>query len=72
MNGEATDGQPPADGETAAEKSDGEDEDEDDDNVNVVIGDIHQKTSTSYTAPSNLHIKRGNLLTLTKVRLRQH
>ena len=44
--------------------SEGEDEeDDDDDNINVVIGDI--RTTPSYN--SNLHIKRGNLLTLTKV-----
>ncbi len=46
-------------------KSDGEEEDDDDDNINVVIGDI--RTTPSYAAGSNLHIKRGNLLTLTKV-----
>lgn len=43
--------------------SEGEDEDDEDDNINVVIGDI--RTTPSYN--SNLHIKRGNLLTLTKV-----
>ncbi|XP_065211275.1 pre-mRNA 3'-end-processing factor FIP1 isoform X2 [Planococcus citri] len=45
--------------------SEGEDEDDDDDNINVVIGDI-RTTPTNYNS-SNLHIKRGNLLTLTKV-----
>lgn len=44
--------------------SDGEEEDDDDDNINVVIGDI-RTTPNNYNA--NLHIKRGNLLTLTKV-----
>lgn len=44
--------------------SEGEEEDDEDDNINVVIGDI--RTTPSYN--SNLHIKRGNLLTLTKVR----
>lgn len=45
--------------------SEGEEDEDDDDNINVVIGDI--RTTPSYN--SNLHIKRGNLLTLTKVSL---
>lgn len=67
-NGEATDAA--ATGETGkksksgAKLSEGEEEDDEDDNIDVVIGDI--RTTPNYNA--NLHIKRQNLLTLTKVR----
>lgn len=63
MNGEAEEGE--GDKEGADRKlSEGEEEDDEDDNINVVIGDI-RTTPNNYNA--TMHIKRGNLLTLTKV-----
>lgn len=54
-------------GETAGEEKDkakdSDEEEDDDDNINVVIGDL--RTTPGYGP--GLHIKRGNLLTLTKV-----
>lgn len=65
-NGEAT-AAPTEEGgkksKSGAKLSEGEEEDDEDDNIDVVIGDI--RTTPNYNA--NLHIKRQNLLTLTKV-----
>lgn len=68
-NGEATEAAATEEGggkksKSGAKLSEGEEEDDEDDNIDVVIGDI--RTTPNYNA--NLHIKRQNLLTLTKVR----
>ena len=62
VNGDAEEGEGDAE-KTDRKLSEGEEEDDEDDNINVVIGDI--RTAPNYNA--TMHIKRGNLLTLTKV-----
>lgn len=75
-NGEATEAAATEEGtvkksKSGAKLSEGEEEDDEDDNIDVVIGDI-RTDAPNYNANNannaNLHIKRQNLLTLTKVR----